>query len=166
MTTCPHSSASAGLPAGMRERVLAASWQARPAGRPEPEPAEISPAEAFRRAADALDGLLGTLADDVDWAAEAASADAPSYGVRHGPDAVAGFFTEFGSAMEVEEFTPVSIAAHDDDVLTVVRFGARSRGAGKSVAMDLHHFFRCRDGKIAYYRGTEDTAQTAQALQS
>jgi uncharacterized protein (TIGR03083 family) len=66
VTTYPHPSASAGLPAGMRERVLAASWQARPAGHPEPEPAEISPAEAFRRAADALDALLGTLADD-DW---------------------------------------------------------------------------------------------------
>ena len=66
MTTLPHPSASGGLPAGMRERVLAASWQARPAGRPEPEPAEISPAEAFRRAADALDGLLATLGDD-DW---------------------------------------------------------------------------------------------------
>jgi ketosteroid isomerase-like protein len=31
--------------------------------------------------------------------------------------------------------------------------------------MDLHHFFRFRDGKIAYYRGTEDTAQTARVLQ-
>ena len=30
--------------------------------------------------------------------------------------------------------------------------------------MDLHHFFTFRDGKIAYYRGTEDTAQTAAAL--
>ena len=66
MTTYPHPSAPGGLPAGMRERVLAASWRARPAGRPEPEPAEISPAEAFRRAADALDGLLATLGDD-DW---------------------------------------------------------------------------------------------------
>jgi uncharacterized protein (TIGR03083 family) len=66
VTTYPHPSTSSGLPAGMRERVLAASWQARPAGRPEPEPAEISPAEVFRRAADALDGLLATLGDD-DW---------------------------------------------------------------------------------------------------
>jgi uncharacterized protein (TIGR03083 family) len=66
VTTYPHPAAPGGLPAGMRERVLAASWQARPAGRPEPEPAEISPAEAFRRAADALDGLLATLGDD-DW---------------------------------------------------------------------------------------------------
>jgi ketosteroid isomerase-like protein len=118
--------------------------------------------EAFGRGD--VTAILAAVCDDVDWAAEAASADAPWYGVRHGPEAVAEFFAEFGSTMEVEEFTPVSIAAHDDDVLTVVRFRARSRGPGKTVAMDLHHFFRFRDGKIAYYRGTEDTAQTAKAL--
>jgi uncharacterized protein len=119
--------------------------------------------EAFGRGDVAT--ILAAVSDDVDWAAEAASADAPWYGVRRGPDGVAAFFTEFGSAMEVEEFTPVSIAANDDDVLTVIRFRARSRGTGKTAAMDLHHFFRFRDGKIAYYRGTEDTAQTARVLQ-
>jgi hypothetical protein len=58
--------ASGALPAGLRERVLATSRQARPAGLPRPEPAEVSAAEAFRRAADALDWLLGTV-DDDDW---------------------------------------------------------------------------------------------------
>jgi uncharacterized protein (TIGR03083 family) len=54
------------LPAGLRERVLAASWRTRPAGRPQP-PAPIIPAEeAFRRAVAALDSLLGRLAED-DW---------------------------------------------------------------------------------------------------
>jgi uncharacterized protein (TIGR03083 family) len=53
-------------PADLRERVLEAARRARAAGRPVPEPAEISPAEAFRRAADALDALLGTLGDE-DW---------------------------------------------------------------------------------------------------
>jgi uncharacterized protein len=110
--------------------------------------------------------ILAALSDDVDWAAEASSADAPWYGVRHGRDAVAEFFTAFGSTMEVEDFTPVSIAANDDDVLTVVRFRARSRSTGQTVSMDLHHFFRFRDGKIYYYRGTEDTAQTAGVLQA
>jgi len=38
---------------------------------------------------------------------------------------VAVFFSDFGSAMEVEEFTPVSLAANDTDVLTVVRFRGR-----------------------------------------
>ena len=56
-------------------------------------------------------------------------------------------------------------AANDTDVLSVVRFRARSRATGKTAAMDLHHYFTFRDGKIAYYRGTEDTAQTQATLQ-
>jgi ketosteroid isomerase-like protein len=118
--------------------------------------------EAFGRGDVAA--ILGAVTDDVDWAAETTSTAAPWYGVRHGKDAVADFFTAFGSTMDVEEFTPVSFAANDTDVLTVVRFAARSRATGRSAAMDLHHFFRFRDGKIAYYRGTEDTAQTEAVL--
>jgi uncharacterized protein (TIGR03083 family) len=57
-------------PASLRDRVLTAARQSREAGRPVPEPAEISPAEAFRRAAAALDGLLGSLSDE-DWRAPA-----------------------------------------------------------------------------------------------
>lgn len=49
------------LPAGLRERVLSASLGARAAGRPEPAPPEISPAEAFSRTADAFDVTLGLL---------------------------------------------------------------------------------------------------------
>ena len=118
--------------------------------------------EAFGRGDVAT--ILDAVTDDVDWAAEADSTAAPWYGVRHGKEAVAAFFTDFGSAMEVEDFTPVSIAANDTDVHTVVRFRATSRGTGKTAAMDLHHFFKFRDGKVAYYRGTEDTAQTAAVL--
>ena len=118
--------------------------------------------EAFGRGDVAT--ILDAVTDDVDWAAEASSAAAPWYGVRHGKDAVAEFFVAFGSAMEVDEFTPVSLAANDTDVLTVIRFRARSRSTGKTAAMDLHHYFRFRDGKIAYYRGTEDTAQTEAVL--
>jgi uncharacterized protein len=118
--------------------------------------------EAFGRGDVAT--ILNGVTDDVDWAAEAASPSAPWYGVRHGRDAVAQFFTDFGSAMEIEEFTPVSYAGNDTDVLTVVRCRARSRSTGKPISMDLHHYFKFRDGKIAYYRGTEDTAQTEAAL--
>lgn len=118
--------------------------------------------EAFGRGDVAA--ILDAVTDDVDWASETTSTVAPWYGVRHGKDAVAEFFTAFGSTMEVEEFTPVSFAANDTDVLTVVRFRARSRQTGKAAAMDLHHFFTFRDGKVARYRGTEDTAQTEAVL--
>ena len=119
--------------------------------------------EAFGRGDVAA--ILDAITDDVDWAAEAASSAAPWYGVRHGRDAVAVFFSDFGSTMEVEEFTPVSFAANDTDVLTVVRFRARSRSSGKTAEMNLHHYFKFRDGKIAYYRGSEDSAQTEAVLQ-
>ena len=54
------------LPEGLRDRVLAASWRARSAGRPVPDVPEISPLEAFSRAADALYGMLCALGDE-DW---------------------------------------------------------------------------------------------------
>jgi uncharacterized protein (TIGR03083 family) len=54
------------LPDGLRDRVLAASWRARSAGRPVPDVPEISPLEAFSRAADALYGMLCAL-DEEHW---------------------------------------------------------------------------------------------------
>jgi uncharacterized protein len=118
--------------------------------------------EAFGRGDVAA--ILAALTEDVDWAADAASDAAPWYGARHGKDAVTEFFAAFGSTMEVEDFTPVSFAANDTDVHTVVRFRGRSRQTGRTAAMNLHHWFIFRDGKIAYYRGSEDTAQTAATL--
>jgi uncharacterized protein (TIGR03083 family) len=55
------------LPAGLRERVIAAALLARAAGRPDPVPEPISPEEGFRRAADAFHELLREL-PDADWA--------------------------------------------------------------------------------------------------
>jgi ketosteroid isomerase-like protein len=82
--------------------------------------------EAFGRGDVAA--ILEVLTDDVDWASEAADASgAPWYGVHHGRDGVAGFFEAFGSTMEVEEFTPSVFAATDTEVLTIVRFRARTR---------------------------------------
>ena len=68
--------------------------------------------------------------------------------------------------MEVEEFTPLTFAAAGDDVLTIVQFRARSRKTDKVASMHLHHWFRFRGGKIVYYRGSEDTVTTMEALTS
>jgi ketosteroid isomerase-like protein len=118
--------------------------------------------EAFGRGDVAT--ILEAMTDDVDWAAEADSTVAPWYGVRHGKDEVAAFFQAFGSAMDVQEFTPISIAANETDVLTVVQHRATSRATGKTAVMRLHHYFKFDGDKISYYRGSEDTAQTAAVL--
>jgi ketosteroid isomerase-like protein len=109
--------------------------------------------------------ILDALADDVDWAADTASTAAPWYGVKHGKAGVTEFFEQFGSTMEVEEFRPVSFAANETDVHTVVAHRAKSRATGKTATMNLHHYFKFADGKVAYYRGSEDSALTAEILQ-
>jgi ketosteroid isomerase-like protein len=118
--------------------------------------------EAFGRGD--VGAILDAVTDDVDWAAEAAGTHAPWYGSHRGHAGVTEFFTAFGTACEVEEFTPKSLAANDTDVMAVVRCRAKVRATGKVIDMDLHHWFQFRDGKVAYYRGTEDTAQTAAAF--
>jgi uncharacterized protein (TIGR03083 family) len=54
------------LPAGLRDRVLAASLRARAVGRPVPDAPEILPVEAFGRAANAFEAALSFLSDD-EW---------------------------------------------------------------------------------------------------
>jgi ketosteroid isomerase-like protein len=48
--------------------------------------------------------------------------------------------------------------------MVVIRYAERSRATGKSGDMDLHHWWRFRDGKIWFVRGTEDTLLTSQLL--
>jgi uncharacterized protein len=118
--------------------------------------------EAFGRGD--VSTILEFLTDDVDWASQAASSSAPWFGAHDGKDAVARFFQEFGSTVEVAEFTPAAFAANETDVFSIVHFRGTVRSTGKEIATDLHHWFRFRDGKIYHYRGTEDTEQTANAV--
>ncbi len=120
--------------------------------------------EAFGRGDVAA--ILDSVTDDVEWGADTASTAAPWYGIRHGKSEVESFFQQFGSNMEVQEFTPLDFASSDDSVMAVVRCRATSRSTGKPIDMNLHHYFRFRDGKIWFYRGTEDTAQTEAALRA
>jgi SnoaL-like domain len=67
-----------------------------------------------------VDTMLGLMTDDVDWASEASTKGAPWYGPHHGKAEVAQFFQEFGGAVEVQEFSPVSFAGNDTDVFALV----------------------------------------------
>jgi ketosteroid isomerase-like protein len=118
--------------------------------------------EAFGRAD--VETILAKVSEDVDWAADASSTGAPWYGPRSGRDGVASFFGDVGSVSEVLEFTPLSFTANDDEVHTLVRYRVRFTTTGRETDMNLHHYFRFRDGKIAHYRGSEDSAQTLAAL--
>jgi ketosteroid isomerase-like protein len=118
--------------------------------------------EAFGRGD--VQAILDVLTDDVDWAAETNSSAAPWYGVHKGKAEVPRFFEALGSSVEVSEFTPLSFTSNDTDVMVVIRFAMKVTATGKSGAMEIHHWWRFRDGKIYHYRGTEDTALTEKLL--
>ena len=109
--------------------------------------------------------ILAQLTDDVDWAVDADTESAPWYGARQGRDAVGGFFAGIASAGSVNEFTPLSFASNDEgDVHVFLRYAFTVSATGKDVAMNLHHYWRFRDGKVCFLRASEDTAQVAAAL--
>ena len=118
--------------------------------------------EAYGRAD--MEAVLAEVADDVDWAAEAASTSVPWFGSHRGKDEVARFFKEIGSSVEVTEFTPLSFTSNDTDVIVAVHWAFTVNATGKRAAMNMHHWWRFADGKIVFFRGSEDTEQTAAAF--
>ena len=118
--------------------------------------------EAFERGD--LPAILDALTDDVDWASDADSTEVPWWGVRHGKDEVTAFFVELAGATELEEFTTLELMGDGDVVLSVVRYRVKSRTTGRQAGMLLHHYWKFRDGKVAYYRGGEDTLLTLRTV--
>jgi hypothetical protein len=111
--------------------------------------------EAFARGD--IPTVLERVDDDCDWSVQASADIAPYYGERHGTDGVLAFFQALGSTFQVDRFEPTVLAGDGDDVLAVVAYGITSRATGKSASMDIFHHFKVTDGKIAYFRGSEDS---------
>jgi uncharacterized protein len=111
-----------------------------------------------------IDGVLAELADDVDWAAEAAGTAVPWWGHFRGKAEVPRFFKEIGSNVEVTEFDPISFTANDNDVVAIVHWTYTVNATGKTASMYMQHWWRFSDGKIVLFRGSEDTEQSARAF--
>jgi uncharacterized protein len=118
--------------------------------------------EAFGRGD--IDAILEYLTDDIDWASCPDSTIAPWHGVRHGKEEVPTFFTALAENLDVTGFEPLAFTSNETDVMVVTRWAATARATGTSAEMDIHHWWRFRDGKICFYRGTEDTALTQRML--
>jgi uncharacterized protein len=111
-----------------------------------------------------VEAVLAEVADDVDWAAEAASTSVPWYGSYRGKAEVPRFFKEIGSSIEVTEFTPLSFTSNETDVIVALWWAYTVNATGKRAAMHMQHWWRFADGKIVFFRGSEDTEQSAAAF--
>ena len=111
-----------------------------------------------------VDAVLAEVSDDVDWAAEAAGSGVPWYGPHPGKAGVARFFQEIGTSVEVDEFTLVGMTSNDTDVIATVHWAYTVRSTGKRAEMYMQHWWRFADGRIVFFRGSEDSLQSAQAF--
>jgi ketosteroid isomerase-like protein len=111
-----------------------------------------------------MDGVMAHLAEDVDWAAEAAGNAVPWYGSYLGSAEVPRFFKELMSSIDIEDFTPVSFTSNDTDVVAVIRWAFTVKSTGKRAAMYMQHWWRFAGGKIVFFRGSEDSGQTIAAF--
>jgi uncharacterized protein len=112
-----------------------------------------------------LDAILGRVADDVDWSAEVAGTAAPWHGPRTGKQGVASFFEDINTSIEISEFVPHSYAAGDGDVHLLVDWTFRPLANERHTSMTMHHYWQLRHGEVAKFRGSEDSALTAEAFE-
>ena len=125
--------------------------------------------EAVRRLYDAygrgdVDAVVAELADDVDWAAEAASTSVPWYGSYRGRSEVPRFFKEIATNVDITEFSIESYTSNDTDVVATVHWTYTVNATGKRASMYMQHWWRFADGKIVFFRGSEDSEQSAAAF--
>jgi ketosteroid isomerase-like protein len=111
-----------------------------------------------------LDGVLAELADDVDWAAEAAGTAVPWYGPFRGKAAVPQFFAAIAKNVDVTEFELVGTAANETDVYTTIHWTYTVHATGRTASMFMQHWWRFADGKIVFFRGSEDSGQSIAAF--
>jgi uncharacterized protein len=111
-----------------------------------------------------IEGVLAELAEDIDWAAEAAGSGAPWYGAYRGRDAVPGFFAAIAAAIDIHRFEVIGYTAGGSDVIATVRWAYTVQATGRSAEMYMQHWWRFVDGRIVWFRGSEDSAQTVAAF--
>ena len=108
--------------------------------------------------------ILSCCADDIDWQSSD-SPEIPYAGRYRGSAGVAEFFHKIVAALEVKSFQPSTFIASGNEVMTTGSWSGIARATGKAfTAAWAMRFVFDRNGKVAWFRPYEDTAQIAAAL--
>ncbi len=120
--------------------------------------------EAFGRGD--VEAVLAELADDVEWisVSDEPHPQVPWYGSYAGKADVPRFFKEIGTNVEVTGFELLSTTSNETDVMAAIRWAFTARATGRSVNLNMQHWWRLASGKVVFVRTAEDTEQTAAAF--
>ncbi len=109
--------------------------------------------------------VLAALSEDVEWFIPG-PAEIPYAGLRRGRDEVRQFFSALGSAVDFERFEPREFISQDAVVAVVGFERGRVKATGKVFDNPWTMIFKLRGGRVAYFRGYEDTAAVAAAFRA
>jgi ketosteroid isomerase-like protein len=111
--------------------------------------------EAFARGD--VPGVLGAMADDVEWHE---AEGMPYGGVYHGGESIAQ--NVFGPiTQDVPDFavSPEELISAGETVVAIVRYTGTGKTTGKSLDLLAVHVWDVRDGKITRHRQFADTVK-------
>jgi ketosteroid isomerase-like protein len=117
--------------------------------------------DAFSRAD--IEGVLTTLAANVEWFIPGPADIIPFAGARHGPQAVGEFFRVLAETQTAERFEPLDFIASEDNVVVLGVQRWRVNSTGTAYEDEWAHVFTIEDGKITRFREYHDTAAEAAA---
>ncbi len=113
-----------------------------------------------------IDTIISKLADDVDFDYNSAmSHNVPYYGTYKGPAAVRErFFGVIAETVDVPQFDRHDFVASDNKVAVTCSATITIKKSGRGYSYRTMHFWTFTpDGKVASYRGYDDTAVVVEA---
>ena len=108
-----------------------------------------------------VQAILENLTEDVKWGIQSrsnAGKSVPWHEQLVGNRNVPKFFTALATNMDFTRFEPQAFVANDEYVYSTVVFEATLKKNGRKLAMTVFHRFTFKNGRVAEWLGSEDTA--------
>ena len=104
-----------------------------------------------------IEGLLGALADNIEWVIPDIP-KVPFSGARRGRDSVAAFFSTVADHQEPKSFDVQAIIGQGDRVVGFGHYAWDVKSTGRDFEGDFAHIFTVESGKITRFQEYTDTA--------
>jgi ketosteroid isomerase-like protein len=111
-----------------------------------------------------MQAIVDALDDDVSWGIESVVAEVPAYGILRGKANVPKFFAAWAETAEFTKFEATDFIAAGEHVFNTLHYELVVKATGKRVKQSSAQQWTFKNGKIARWRGWEDTAATRDAF--
>jgi uncharacterized protein len=113
-----------------------------------------------------IQAIVDACAPDVTWGIVGREQDLPMLGIRSGKAGVAVFFQTMHDIHDITEFEPKTFVAAEDKVFVWGRYRWIMRANGCPGENEWLHVATIQDGRIASWRGYNDTAYLVAAYRA